>query len=108
MSVALQTALDYLGIDYADKMVEANVTRAIASAEKILLGAVGEDVRKYLPDDSRIDELVLLYMDDLYNERGMSGLKASYAKRRLVDTMEHQLRLELRRKKEEVAGGDNA
>ena len=100
----LDEALQYLGIDYADATVTANVTRALATAEKVLHGAVGEDVETYLPDDSRVAELVLIYLDDLYSDRGVSA-KVSGATRRLVADMELQLRLELRAAKEAEGGG---
>ena len=95
----IDEALQYLGIDYADSLVTANVTRALATAEKTLRGAVGEDVETYLPDDPRVAELVLIYLDDLYSDRGVSA-KVTGATRRLVADMELQLRLELRRAKE--------
>lgn len=95
----IDEALQYLGIDYADDMVTANVTRALATAEKVLRGAVGEDVETYLPGDPRVAELVLIYLDDLYSDRGVSA-KVTGATRRLVADMELQLRLELRRAKE--------
>lgn len=43
-----------------------------------------------------------IYLDDLYSERGVSA-KASNAVRRLVESMEIQLRVELARKKEDGA-----
>lgn len=88
-------ALAYLGIDYPDTVVTANVTRALAAAEKTLHGAVGEDVEDLMPDDPRAKELVLIYMDDLYSERGVSA-KVSGATRRMVADMVLQLQLELR------------
>lgn len=97
----IDEALQYLGIDYADDMVTANVTRALATAEKVLRGAVGADVETYLPNDPRVAELVLIYLDDLYSDRGVSA-KVTGATRRLVADMELQLRLELRRAKEEA------
>ena len=97
--VTTEEALRYLGIDYADEVVLINVSRALNSAIKILHGAVGEDVETYLPDDSRAKELTLIYLDDLYSDRGISS-KVSNATRRLVSDMEWQLRLELRRAKE--------
>ena len=97
----LQDALDYLGIDYADDMVTANVTRALATAVQVLHGAVGEDVETYLPGDPRAAELALIYTDDLYSDRGVSA-KVSGATRRLVADMELQLRLELRQAREEA------
>ena len=90
----IEEALLYKGIDYTDAVVEANATRALATARQTVLGAVGEDVETYLPDDPRVEELTLIYFDDLYSERGISA-KVSGATRRLVYDMEQQLRLEL-------------
>lgn len=98
----IEECLVYLGIDYADEMVRKNVTRALATAVKVLHGAVGEDVEALLPDDPRAKELVLLYMDDLYSEKGVSA-KVSGATRRMVADMELQLRLELRTLREEAS-----
>lgn len=95
----IEEALGYLGIDYADEVIRANVTRTMATARQILLGAVGEDVETYLPDDPRISELILIYTDDLYSERGVRA-KVSNATRNLVANMVLQLKLELSRKKE--------
>lgn len=98
-------ALLYLGFDDVDEMIMANVTRALETAKAVLRGAVGADVEKYLPNDSRVDELVLIYLDDLYSNRGVetkagAGAKVSSATRLLVAGMELQLRLELRAAKE--------
>lgn len=95
-------ALNYLGIDYADELVKANVNRALNTAKQVLKGAVGADWETYLPDDPRAAELVLIYLDDLYSERGVKS-KVSNATRRLVADMELQLRLELRRAREAAA-----
>ncbi len=95
----LQDALNHLGIDYEDTVVSANVQRALNTAVKTMHGAVGVDVETYLPNDPRVDELVLIYTDDLYSERGVSA-KVSNATRLLVNTMELQLRMELREAKE--------
>lgn len=88
-------ALAYLGIDYPDAIITKNVTRALATAKKVLHGAVGEDVETLMPNDSRAQELVLIYMDDLYSQKGVSA-KVTGATRRMVADMEMQLRLELR------------
>lgn len=103
--LTLDTALKYLGIDYADEFITMNVERAMAAAESVLRGAVGDDVRDLLPDDPRVDELVLIYTDDLYSQRGLSA-KVSGATRRLVQSMVLQLQLELRQLREaaEVSG----
>lgn len=99
----IEQALEYMGIDYADELVRHNVSRAMATAARALRSAVGDDVEEYLPDDPRVVELILIYTDDLYSERGVSA-KVSGATRNLVASMELQLRLELRRAKEESTG----
>lgn len=103
MAISLPDARDYLGIDATeDTLINKNVTRALATAVKVLHGSVGEDVATYLPGDSRADELTLIYLDDLYSDRGV-GAKVSGATRRLVADMELQLRMELRRAKAAAA-----
>lgn len=98
----IDEALQHLGIDYADEMVTANVQRALASAYRRMLGAVGTDVETYLPDDARIEQLVLLYTQENYDARDASA-KEINARRRLTDDLELQLRLELRQAK--IAAG---
>lgn len=95
--------MDHIGIDYADETVTKNVEKAWKTAEQVMLGSVGDDVRQYLPDDPRVDDLVLIYADDLYSERGVSA-KVGNATRQMVSTMELQLRLELARAKEKAGG----
>lgn len=85
--------LDYLGIDYADDMVERNVNRAILTADAYLKGAIGTN---YPTEDPRAKELALIFIADLYDNRG-SIEKVSGNVRRLVDDFMLQLRLELRR-----------
>lgn len=93
--VTIDEALQHLGIDYPDKVITANVTRALKAADSTLKGAVGADVWELMKDDGRPEELLLTYMDDLYSERGVSA-KVSGATRRMVAAMELQLQLELR------------
>ena len=98
--LTLEAAWNYLGMDVTDdRLVNANIERCLRTAEKILHGAVGEDVATYLPDDPRIDELQLIYMEDLYSQRGLAA-KVSNATRRMVFDMEQQLKMELRTAKE--------
>ena len=70
--VTLEDALEHLGIDYADMNVENNVKRALNTGKAMMHGAVGADVEEYLPDDPRIDTLVLLYTGDAYDSREAS------------------------------------
>lgn len=93
--VQAQDVYNYLGIDYADAMVTANVNRAISTADAYLKGAVGAD---YPIEDPRAKELALIFIADLYDNRGMME-KMSVNVRRLVDDFLLQLRLELRRGK---------
>lgn len=99
MAVTLEAARMHKGIDYPDEVTDARITKALAAARATLLGAVGEDLEDYLADDPRADELILVYFDDLYSERGVSA-KVSGATRRLVVDMELQLKMELRTAKE--------
>ena len=100
MMPTIDDALEYLGIDYEDSVVTANVRRSLEAAQSVLYGAVGEDVETYLPDDPRVTKLVLMYTDELYSGRGVAGSNAGSATGRLVADMELQLRLELRQAKE--------
>lgn len=95
--------LDYLSIDYPDEVITANVTRAMKTAEATLKGSIGADVFELLPADPRLTEMALIYIDDLYSNRGV-GAKVSSATRQLVHTMEWQLRLDLRARRKEVQG----
>ncbi|MBQ7013393.1 MAG: hypothetical protein IJN11_05700 [Oscillospiraceae bacterium] len=97
--LTLDDALQYLGYDEVDDMIRKIVSAELAAAEQTMLGAVGEDVREYMPEDPRIDELVRIYLDDLHDERGVSA-KVSGATRRLVQSLELQLQLHLQRTKE--------
>ena len=89
----LDEVKDYLGIDYADAMVERNLTRCISTADAYIRGSVGTD---YPVDDPRVKELALIFISDLYDNRGMIEKVAGNV-RRLVDDMSLQLRLELRK-----------
>ncbi len=93
----------YCGIDYTDDMVERNLTRALATAVQTVKGAIGKDVETVLPEDSRVTELVLIYGDDLYSNRGVmltENAKVSGSTRRLVNDMETQVLIDYRLAKE--------
>lgn len=97
----IQDALFYLGIDYEDEMVTANVRRALATATKRLHGAIGPDVLEYLPEDARVTELVLIYTREAYDADSLTD-KARTALNHLKADLEPQLRLELRDAKEKA------
>lgn len=88
----------YLGIDYADEMVTRNIERSIQTADAYLKGSIGEN---YPAEDPRVKELALIFISDLYDNRGMIEKTAGNV-RRLVDDMSLQLRLELSRASEGV------
>ena len=93
-----EDVLAYLGIDYADDMVNKNVDRCIKTADAYLKGSIGKN---YPTEDPRVKELALILISDLYDNRGMIEKVAGNV-RRLVDDMSLQLRLELRSEGEEV------
>lgn len=84
--------LAYLGIDYADDMITRNIERSIKTADAYLTGAIGAG---YPVDDPRAKELALLFISDLYDNRGVIE-KVNGNIRRLVDDFMLQLKLELR------------
>ncbi len=93
--VSVDEVLKYLGIDYADDMVTANIQRAIKTADFYLKGSIGEN---YPVEDPRSKELALIVVADLYDNRGLTvSANVSTNTRKLVDDMSLQLRLELRR-----------
>ena len=92
----VDTVAQYLGIDYLDEMIKSNITRAIKTADAYLKGGIGED---YPIDDPRAEELALIFIADLYDNRCLIE-KVNGNVRRLVDDFTLQLKLELKRKKE--------
>ena len=94
--VTINEAAQHIGIDYLDDgMTEANLQRALNSAIYRLYGAVGRDVEKYLGEDPRVDQLVLIYTEEAYDNHPGSA-KQDAAKNHLRDNLELQLLLELR------------
>ncbi len=97
-----EDALVHLGIDYPDEAIKTIVTQKLATAIAIVKGAVGDDVELLLPDDSRVNELVLAYLADLYDNRGVSA-KVSNAVRLSMATTVLQIQTTLQRLREEAA-----
>ena len=101
--VTINDAAMHMGIDYLDDgTTVANLQRALDSAIYRLYGTVGRDVETYLNGDPRVDQLVLIYTEEGYDNHPGSA-KQDAAKNHLRDNLELQLRLELRTLKE--AGG---
>lgn len=62
--------LAYLGIDYADDMVNANISRAINTADGELRESVSDD---YPVDHPLTKELALIYASIAYENRELTG-----------------------------------
>ena len=95
--VTLEDAKAHLRIDEddSDDMVNTNVQRALSAARQRMLGAVGSDIETYLPEDPRIDQLVLIYTQENYDGSSLSE-KEIRALKHLREDLEPQLRLDLR------------
>ena len=91
--VTIDNLKNYLGIDYTDEMIVANLERSLKTADAFLMGSIG---KAYPKDDARAEELTLVVAGELYENRGMmlSG-SVSNTTRKMVDDLSLQLRLEL-------------
>lgn len=89
--LSTQDVLDYLGIDYADDMINRNIQRLMKTADMYLQGWLGTD---YPKDDPRAVELALVIINDMYDNRTVSD-KVSSNTRRLVEGLALQLKCEL-------------
>lgn len=85
--------LSYLGIDYADDMVNMNLERAINTADGELRESVGDN---YPVNHPLTKELALLYAASAYEQRDLQGNEIKRA-----DQIALKLRLYLRRKSNE-------
>lgn len=94
----VQEVLDYLGYDYADDVIKRNIKRIIPVADFYLRGSIG---RNYPAEDPRIKELALIVVADLYENQELIE-KVSGNVRRLVNDLELQLRLDMRRENTDV------
>lgn len=81
--------LAYLGIDYADDMVNTNIIKAIRYADGELRESVGDD---YPVDHPLTPELALLYASASYEKRDLAGNELKRA-----EQIAQKLRLVLRR-----------
>lgn len=82
--------LVYLGIDYADDMVNQNIARAIKTADGDLRESVGDD---YPVDHPLTPELALMYAAASYENRDLAGNESKRA-----NDIALKLRLVLRRR----------
>lgn len=84
--------LAYMGIDYADDMVNKNITRAIKTADGELRESVGDN---YPVEHPLTHELALIYASSAYENRDNVTLSGN--ERKLADDYALKLRLYLRR-----------
>lgn len=82
--------LSFLGIDYADEVVNTNIARAIKTADGELRESVGEN---YPVDHPLTPELALLYAAASYENRDIAGNESKRA-----NDLALKLRLVLRRR----------
>lgn len=91
----------YLGIDYADEMVSANLDMAVAAGKGYVKGAIGQEIVEALEDDAdiaRLKAVELAAAADYYDNRSMiadAKTKYSHVVRRMIDDFCLQLRLEM-------------
>lgn len=97
LGLSMQDILDYLAIDYTDDRTTKVLNRTLKTTVQYLRGSIGED---YPVDDPRAKELALILIDDLYSNHDIND-KVSGNTRRLIDDFILQLKLELKRKKDE-------
>lgn len=98
--LTVEEAVKQLGYDYTDETVLATVGRKLAAAEKRLMRSVGDDIWELLPNDPEAIDLLMCYLEESFNEQGVTSAKASNAKRAAVVDAELHLRLELARLRE--------
>lgn len=95
--ITTEDVRDYLGIDYTDETIVKNINRAINTADAYLIGSIGEN---YPVEDPRVQTLALIIVSELYDNRGIIE-SLSGNTRKLVNDLEWQLRLEMRRSQNE-------
>ena len=90
--ITADDVLAYLGIDYADDLVNKNITRAINTADGELRESIADD---YPVAHPLTKELALIYAANAYESRGDVSLAGNEQKR--ADGIALKLRLYLRR-----------
>lgn len=102
--LTIQDVRDFLGIDFEDAANERVLIGLIGVSEAFLCGALGNS---YPQDDERIKALQKFVIADLYDNREMND-KVVGARKRLIDSMLLQLKLEMRSNPQtDDTGGDS-
>jgi hypothetical protein len=84
---------DFLGIDYEDEMVDANIQLCINSALAWADGGVCRNFEDLFGGDARARQLMLVVAGDFYNNRDYEG-KYSGLRSRLITDIVTQLKVE--------------
>ena len=100
---SLEEIKDYLMIDFEDEVTDRTLERLKRTADVYLKGMIGED---YPADDERAKQVALLVIEDLYDNRGMND-RTSTNRRKMIEDFVLQLKLELRRKKDDSSNNDS-
>lgn len=98
--LTMQDVRDYLGIDVIDPSTERVLQSLLQASEGYLTGALG---KSYPAEDERVKTLQKMIIGDLYDNRELSD-KVQGARRRLIDSIILQVKLEM--KIEPDTGGD--
>jgi hypothetical protein len=93
--VSVDDLRGFLGIDYEDDMVDANIKTCLYSARAWACGAIGDSVFAKFEDDARLDRLLLVVASDFYNNRDYEG-KYSGLRSRLITDIVMQLKMEVK------------
>lgn len=100
---SLEEIKDYLMIDFEDEVTDRTLERLKRTADVYLKGMIGED---YPVDDERAKQVALLVIEDLYDNRSMND-RTSTNRRKMIEDFVLQLKLELRRKKDDSSNNDS-
>ena len=98
--LTMQDVRDYLGIDVIDPSTERVLQSLLQASEGYLTGALG---KSYPEEDERVKTLQRTIIADLYDNRELND-KVNGARRRLIDSMILQIKLQMRT--ETNSGGD--
>lgn len=95
LKISVEEVMEYLGIDYEDDPTENRINHLISVANLHLKGALGEN---YPGEDTRVKEMALIIIEDLYDNHDLND-KVSGNIRRLINDFTLQIKCEMKRKK---------
>lgn len=94
--VSIEDVFAYIGLDFFDEAAERNILRHMKTAERFVIGSIGDDFPR---NDPRVQEIALMVINDLYENRGIMTTTTAGNARKLLNDFSLQLRLEMRRAK---------